>query len=70
MLKAQIKQNEDIDIESLLKLKYFIKAKNKNYIKKKWNTFTAKEIEKFLLEAPDHNFLATKVSNFHTINNK
>ena len=70
MLKALIKQNENIDIESFLQLKYFIKAKNKNYVKMKSNTFTAKEIEKFLLEAPDHNYLATKVSNFRTINNK
>ena len=70
MLKALIKENEDIDIESFPKLKNFIKAKNKNYVKKKSNTFTAKEIEKFLLEAPDHKYLATKVSNFNKLNNR
>ena len=61
MMKALIKHIEDIGIEFFVKLKYFIKAKNKNYVKKKSNTFTAKEIEKFLLEALDHNYLATKV---------
>ena len=46
------------------KLRNFIKSKNKNYVEKKVNTLTAKEIEKFLVEAPDHKYLSTTVSDF------
>lgn len=51
-----------MNIETYPKLVAFLKRKSEGYKPKKSKIFTAPEIEKFLNEAPDCNFLGIKVS--------
>lgn len=62
MLKATILAERNVDIGKYPKLVAFLKRKNEGYKAKKASVFTPQEIEQFLREAPDDNFLATKVA--------
>ena len=61
MLRSTISLKEDIDISKYYKLVAFIKRQNAAYKPKKSSVFSRAEITKFLLEAPDNDFLSTKV---------
>ncbi|KAJ3663071.1 hypothetical protein Zmor_007380 [Zophobas morio] len=60
MLRSTISLKEDIDISKYYKLVAFIKRQNTAYKPKKSSVFSRAEITKFLLEAPDNDFLSTK----------
>ncbi|KAJ3661002.1 hypothetical protein Zmor_005426 [Zophobas morio] len=60
MLRSTISLKEDIDISKYYKLVAFIKRQNAAYKPKKSSVFSRAEITKFLLEAPDNDFLSTK----------
>lgn len=62
MLKSTIKTKHDVHIESYPKLISFLKRKSVGHKSKKSKVFTAHNIQTFLNEAPDCNFLAAKVS--------
>lgn len=62
MLKATIKTKNDIHIEKYSKLLAFLKKNSSGHKPKKSKIFTHTNIEQFLNEAPDSEFLATKVS--------
>lgn len=64
MLKATIKSKHDVHIETFPKLLAYLKRTSEGHKPKKSRVFTASNIEKFLNEAPDCNFLATKVSTY------
>lgn len=63
MLKSTLSINNSINIESYPKLRAFLKRKSEGYEAKKAKTFTADELNKFIQEAPDEIYLATKVIN-------
>jgi hypothetical protein len=62
MLKATLKTKHNIHIETYKKLLGFLKRLSVGHKSKKSKVLTASNIEKFLNEAPNCNFLATKVS--------
>lgn len=62
MIKSTLVIRNNVDISKFPKLIAFIKSKNAGYKPKKSNIFTREEINKFLLEAPDHTYLMWKVS--------
>lgn len=62
MLKATLKTKHNVHIETYAKLVSFLKRMSVGHKAKKSKIFTALNIEKFLNEAPDCNFLAAKVS--------
>lgn len=61
MLKSMIKQQRNIDIGKYSELLAFLKDRSKGYITAKAKVFTDDEIAKFISEAPDSIYLATKV---------
>lgn len=61
MLKSMIKQQQSIDIGKYTNLLAFLKDQSKGYITVKAKVFTDDEIAKFINEAPDVIYLATKV---------
>lgn len=61
MLKSCIQVYDKIDIGKYNRLITFIKQKHKGYKAKKAKTFTALEVAKFCHDAPDDEFLVTKV---------
>lgn len=61
MLKSMIKQQQSIDIGKYTNLLAFLKSRSKGYITVKAKVFTDDEIAKFINEAPDVIYLATKV---------
>lgn len=61
MLKATLNQQENVDISTYKKLHSFLKRRSEGYKAKKSKILTANQIQKFLSEAPDDTFLATKV---------
>jgi integrase len=62
MLKATILVKHNIDISNYTKVIAFLKKKNVGYQPKKAKPFTNEEINKFLISAPDDEFLQHKVS--------
>lgn len=61
-LKATINIKHSIEINRFKKLLVFLKRKSEGHCAKKSKIFTTQNVEKFLNEAPDEIFLATKVS--------
>lgn len=61
MLKSTLFIEENINISKFPKLRAFLKRKNDGYKPKKSNVFTREEINRFLAEADDSNFLLMKV---------
>jgi hypothetical protein len=68
MLKATIKTKNNVHIETYPKLISFLKRNAVGHKSKKSKIFTASNIEIFLNEAPDCDFLAAKVSMIFTRN--
>lgn len=62
MLRTTLSIHENIDIAKYLKLKAFLKRQSEGYRPKKSKIFTSNDIKKFINEAPDEIYLATKVS--------
>lgn len=63
MLKSTIYIKHNIKIESYAKLRALLKRQSEGYQAKKSKAFTGEEINKFINEAPDVKYLATKVNN-------
>lgn len=61
MLKATIKIKENIDISSFYTLTNIIKNNAKGFQSKKAKVFSGEELKRFLEEAPDNIYLASKV---------
>ncbi|XP_011301821.1 uncharacterized protein [Fopius arisanus] len=61
MLKHTINSNDKIDISSYKKLNSFLRLQSTGYKSKQTKVLTPTDIERFLNEAPDNQFLATKV---------
>lgn len=62
MLRLTISIKHDIKINTYSKLLAFLKRKSDGHRAKKSKVLTAQDVETFLNEAPDHSFLAMKVS--------
>lgn len=62
MLKSTIKTKNGIDIKTYTKLTAFLKRCSDGYTSRKSKILSSNDVEKFLKEAPDHIYLATKVS--------
>ncbi|KAJ6642979.1 hypothetical protein Bhyg_07935 [Pseudolycoriella hygida] len=60
MLKSKMIANHNIDISRYSRLLTFVKTKNVGFQSKQASVFTPEEIKKFLLEAPDSEFLVIK----------
>lgn len=63
MLKKTINHNDNIDITSYDRLLSFLKENSVGFESEKFKIFTTEEINRFLTEAPDHDYLLMKVSN-------
>lgn len=61
ILKKMLSCNYNINIAEYDELLAFIKKKNDGYQSKKSNVFTVDEMKKFLVEAPNEQYLAMKV---------
>ena len=61
MLKSTIHQKENTIIETFKSLIVFLKRKAEGYVPKKAKVLKTTEVEKFLKEAPNNQYLATKV---------
>lgn len=64
MLKTTINIKHNIDLGNYPKLRAFLKRKSDGFQAKKSKTLSAEEVEKFINEAPDDLYLATKVSRY------
>lgn len=64
MLKSKLIANHNIDIARYSRLIAFLKRKNVGFEPKQASVFTPEEIKKFLLDAPDSEFLVVKVTIF------
>lgn len=62
MLRTTLNVHNNIDISGYSKLKAFLKRQSDGYRPKKPKMFTANDINKFIEEAPNETYLATKVS--------
>lgn len=62
MLKSTINTNKDIKIETYTKLTAYLKRMSEGHKPKKSKVFSSQNVETFLNEAPDKDFLAIKVS--------
>lgn len=62
MLRSTISMKHNINIKTYAKLLAFLKRKSEGHQSKKSKVFTPMNIETFLNEAPDHSYLAVKVS--------
>ena len=67
MLKSVLAEKK-VNIDSYTTLTVFLRKQSKGFQSVKTKFFEAKEIEKFLAEAPDDQWLATKVSAISAIN--
>lgn len=61
MLRITIHCNHNVNIAQYTRLMAFLKKKSHGFKSTKSNVFTAEEIKKFLMEAPDAQYLALKV---------
>ncbi|XP_033224842.1 uncharacterized protein LOC117177887 isoform X2 [Belonocnema kinseyi] len=62
MLKSTLNSNDNVDIAKYSKLSAFLKRQATGFVSKKSKTLTSEQIAKFLTEAPDHQYLVTKVA--------
>lgn len=62
MLRTMLNIKKNVDISTYCKLKSFLKLKSSGYKPKKAKILTSEEMKTFLLEAPDEEYLFTKVS--------
>ncbi|XP_015114528.1 uncharacterized protein LOC107039426 isoform X2 [Diachasma alloeum] len=62
MLKATMFANEKVNINNFHRLRSFLRTKSIGYKSKTSHGFTSREIETFLKDAPDSQYLAEKVS--------
>lgn len=62
MLKKTLRQYDNVDISEYKNLVDFLKVQAKGYENKKAKVFTPTEMEKFLSEAPDEEYLVMKVN--------
>lgn len=62
MLKKMISLHEKVNIEEYNQLTAFLKVNMKGFQSKKSKVFNPEEIQRFLSEAPDREYLATKVN--------
>ncbi|KAJ8915486.1 hypothetical protein NQ315_003249 [Exocentrus adspersus] len=62
MLKTMLNVKRNIDVSKFYKLSAFLKRKSEGYKPKKAKVLTLDQIDKFLLEAPDKDFLMIKVA--------
>lgn len=62
MLKSTVIIKNDINIKSYANLTAFLKRRSDGYRSRKSKILSSSEVEKFLKEAPDSQYLATKVS--------
>lgn len=69
MLKSTIMLYEQENIHKYGRLQHLLKVNCKNFQSKKSKVFTVEETDKFLTEAPDDVYLATKVSVLLLIDN-
>lgn len=65
MLKAVLLLKQNLDISKFYKLIGYLKRKSAGYQPKKSKCFSRDQIDKFLLEAPDKEFLLMKVSDYN-----
>ena len=65
MLKNTLQANNNVDISTYTELNAFLKKKSIGFTSKKSKTLTADEISKFLNDAPDEQYLATKVNKIY-----
>lgn len=61
MIKTMLNVKNNVDIGNYGKLKLFLKRRSDGYKPKKSKVFTSEEITKFLKEAPDNEYLLSKV---------
>lgn len=61
MLRSTISVKHNVEISTYTKLKAFLKRKSDGFQPKKSKTLSAEEVRKFIDEAPDEIYLATKV---------
>lgn len=61
MLRTMLQREKNVDISKYEKLKAYIKKVNVGYKPKKANVFAASEVKRFLIEAPDEDYLSVKV---------
>lgn len=69
MLRSMLFIHHNINMEGHTKLKAFLKAKSRGYKAKKYKVFTQEEVNKFITEAPDETYLASKVSHLNYLRN-
>lgn len=62
MLKATLKLKDKIDIDAYHSLKAFFEKESSGFTSKKSNVPSFESVEKFLSEAPNSEYLATKVN--------
>jgi hypothetical protein len=61
MVKSKLILEKNLDISKFLKLTAFLKRKNDGYSAKKSKTLDADQVQKFLTEASDEDYLLIKV---------
>lgn len=61
MLKSTLMCNNGININEYAKLKAFLKRQSDGYMYKKSSILSGEDVERFINEAPDEKYLATKV---------
>lgn len=67
MLKATMKVKDNIDIAKYNQISAFLKTKSSGYKPMKAKIFSEAEIKKFIVEAPDNDWLDVKVFSLHKI---
>lgn len=61
MLRTTLKINNNVDITRYLKLKAFLRRKSDGYRPKRSKVFKSEEINKFIKESPDKEYLQAKI---------
>lgn len=62
MVKSLLNIRNGVDITKYLKLRAYLKKQNEGYTPKKARVLTKEQFDKFLSDAPNEKYLATKVS--------
>ncbi|CAK1580078.1 unnamed protein product [Parnassius mnemosyne] len=62
MIKSMLKIRNNVDISEYSKLNAFLKRQSDGFATKKLKILTSNEVERFLNEAPDDRYLATKIA--------
>ncbi|KAL4706843.1 hypothetical protein ACJJTC_010077 [Scirpophaga incertulas] len=62
MIKSMLNIRNNVDISQYPKLNAFLKQQSDGFISKKSKILTSNDVERFLKEAPDYCYLATKVA--------